>query len=183
MASEFNFITLSSVSREKGLQDFASIAHEIRKSYPEDKCIWIGTGQVPEDLENKEEVIFTGFLEERKKLDLLQQENTIFMLCSYYEGFSVPIAEACLQRVPVICYRIPEIESVYEQHIEYVTCFDRNEFGRKCRSVRRNYRYYRKKADDARRYIIERYSESALLQRMDKALEIGSFHSRRKKIL
>ena len=167
----FNFLTLSSVSWEKGPQDFAVIAHATRSIFSQDRFVWIGTGQVPDDLQHQKEVIFTGFLPEQEKQDLFKKVNNIFILCSRFEGFSVPIAEACLYEIPVICYRIPEIESAYRDHLVYVERFDVGKFIRKCSEVRENYREYCRKARKARAFVIENYSESAFLQRVAAVLE------------
>lgn len=169
---KFSFITISNISWEKGLTDFLQIAKEIRKSFPTDKFVWIGTGQVPEKYQSQTIVQFTGFLSENDKNIFLCKERNIFILCSYFEGFSVPIAEACLFKIPVVCYRIPEITSVYEDHIEYVKCFDTKRFVKKLTKIRKNYYLFKEKAKEARRFVIENYSDSAFLKRVESIIEM-----------
>ena len=146
MVKKFNYLTISSISRAKGVYDFVKLAEEIKKKYPDDKFFWIGTGEIPNNLINNKNIIFLGFVSEKVKNKFLMGKNTIFILCSRFEGFSVPISEACLSEIPVLSYMLPEIVSIYGKNINYVSCFNINEFITKLTMIRNEYPKFKNNA-------------------------------------
>jgi len=171
MAKSFNYISLSSVSIPKGVFDYVELANKIVYKYPSDKFYWIGTGDIPKGLDGRN-VCFTGFLNEKEKKRMLTKSNTIFLNCSHFEGFSVPIAEACLLKVPVLCYKLPELYATYGPHINYVNCYNSNEFFKCLELLRKNFVIYKEKAVLARRFVIENYSAHKFTSKFMNSLEV-----------
>ncbi len=172
MENQFNYITISSISKPKGIYDFAKIAKNMKKTHSKDRFIWIGTGEIPNDIECNNDIQFLRFLSDKQKYNFLYgNTNTIFILCSHHEGFSLPISEACLFEIPVLAYKIPELFSVYKDNINYVQCFNINEFTSKLIEMRENYSTFKKKSITAKQYIIKNFSSDVFIKKMRSIME------------
>lgn len=68
-------------------------------------------------LENK--VIFTGFISEFEKYELLRHSH-IFVLPSLYEGFGIPVLEAMNAETPVLASLVSSIPEVGGDSISYI---------------------------------------------------------------
>jgi glycosyltransferase involved in cell wall biosynthesis len=167
MEKKFNYLTISSISKAKGIEDFVKIAELVKTKYPDDNFLWVGTGNISKNLKSNPNISFLNFPSDREKYRLLNKENTIFILCSHFEGFSMPIAEACLSETPVLTYKIPEIFHTYENYINYVHPFDIKEFVSKLLFIRKNYDKFKKKAIKSRIFVINNFSSYMFIKRMN----------------
>jgi glycosyltransferase involved in cell wall biosynthesis len=65
------------------------------------------------------EVIFTGFVSDYEKNELLRYAK-VFVLPSLYEGFGIPVLEAMEAGVPVVASRVSSIPEVGGKTISYI---------------------------------------------------------------
>lgn len=152
-------------TKGKGIEDFNLIAKQIIDA----EFYWF-CFEVNKSLKKKyHKIIFITDLVKEKLQYFIKKEMDLMVCCSHFEGFCLPIAEAMLLEKPVISYRLPEIESVYFDNIEYVECFDLNEYIDKLKEfiLKNN---YNKDKEKARNFIINNYSPEIVSQRLLKIL-------------
>lgn len=71
------------------------------------------------NLNLEEDVIFTGFVSEWEKQELLRYAN-VFVMPSLYEGFGIPILEAMNSGVPVLASKVSSIPEIGDDTISYI---------------------------------------------------------------
>lgn len=148
-------------TKAKGIEDFSFIAEQIIDAEFYWFCFNVNDG-IKE--KHKRINFIIGLSDEQMKLKI-KEEMGAFISCSHYEGFCLPIAEAILLEKPVFSYKLPEIESVYSDNIEYIKCFDLNEYTNKLKEfISKN--SYNKDKEKARRYIIDNYSPEVVADRL-----------------
>jgi len=67
----------------------------------------------------KNEVVFTGFVSEWEKVELLKHASA-FVLPSLYEGFGIPVLEAMLAGTPVLVSRVSSLPEVGGDAVSYI---------------------------------------------------------------
>lgn len=63
------------------------------------------------DLGIEDKVIFTGYVTEQQKLGLFAEAKALILI-SDNEGFGIPLIEACVNQIPVICSDIPVFHEI-----------------------------------------------------------------------
>lgn len=152
-------------TKAKGIEDFNFIAEQITDVEFHWFCIKVDNATK----EIYKKINFVTGLDDKQMKLKIKEEMEIFISCSHYEGFCLPIAEAILLEKPVFSYRLPEIESVYSNNIEYVECFDLNEYTYKVKKLILNSNCNNDK-EKARNYIINNYSPEIVANRLLKIL-------------
>src|SRR5258708_3078415 len=69
-------------------------------------------------------IFFVKGLNDKKLKKMIMAKIDIFISCSHFEGFCLPVAEAMLLSKPVLCYALDEVKSEFGTNIEYVECFN-----------------------------------------------------------
>lgn len=69
---------------------------------------------------NNEHVIFTGHVSD-EELKVLYKNALMFVFPSIYEGFGIPILDAQLFEIPVICSDISIFREIGKDSVEYST--------------------------------------------------------------
>lgn len=77
------------------------------------------TFQKVNDLGMRQEIIFTGFVSDFEKIELLRNAE-LFVLPSLYEGFGIPILEAMCLGIPVLASQVSSIPEVGGAAISYI---------------------------------------------------------------
>ena len=93
----------------------------------------------------------------------------VFLSCSYFEGFCMPIAEAMLQEKPVIAYKLPELYSVYKKNIMYVKKGDTVKTVKLLKNFKKLYKLDVKASKD---YIVNNYSPEVILNNLLKIVKV-----------
>ena len=148
-------------NREKGIDEF----HQLALKFQEHRFFWFcfKLDDTVKNLYPKIEFLI-GFESDEMK-ERIKQEMDIFVCCSHFEGFSLPIAEAILLKKPVITYALEEIVDVYEDHIEYVKPFQYDTISDRLQKLI-DYGIYQKDLDEARQYVLDNYSPDVVSQRL-----------------
>lgn len=109
---------VGTVEPRKNLKTLIRAFKEIRTEYDIALIIAGGLGwlyddiiQYPEELGIKDEVFFTGYVNERKLLNLYNHAR-VFVYPSLYEGFGLPPLEAMALGIPVVVSDIPPLREV-----------------------------------------------------------------------
>jgi glycosyltransferase involved in cell wall biosynthesis len=104
----------------KGISEFSRIAEQI-----EGACLYWYCYSISSDFKRRyPKVKFVTGLSDVELKKRIYRFMDLFVSCSHFEGFCLPIAEAMMEMKPVISYRLEEIESEFGNNIEYVPCFD-----------------------------------------------------------
>jgi 1,2-diacylglycerol-3-alpha-glucose alpha-1,2-galactosyltransferase len=108
-------LSVATVQKRKGIFDFMEAAKELK----EYSFLWVGNLPDLPTLESKRElekifrgkhdnVIFTGFLEKRKKLNSVYSAADLFLFPTYAETFGLVAVEAASFGLPVLMRDLPE---------------------------------------------------------------------------
>lgn len=152
-------------TQAKGIEDF----HKLATNTKEANFFWFCFKIDEETKEKYKEINFLVGLSNEELKTKIKEEMDLFINCSRYEGFSLPMAEAILLKKPVISYKLPEIERVYEDNIEYVECFNLEEYENKIKSfIFKN--NYNKDKEKAKKFILDNYSPEVVSQKLLKII-------------
>jgi len=136
---KFDSVFMKRIQAVKGALDLVDIWSNVVKSIPSAKLLVIGTGS--NELETLKTQIKKAKLENNIKLAGLIHDfdQKISYLCeskllihpSYEENWAIVVGEAMAAKLPVIAYKLEELESVWRDHITYVNLGNRWEFAEK----------------------------------------------------
>ncbi|MCX6765895.1 MAG: glycosyltransferase family 1 protein [Candidatus Moranbacteria bacterium] len=117
---------------------------EIKHKLPDIKLVIAGNrearnfdakiDEVLKKCDNKQDVIFPGFIDEKDKPALFQLAH-LFVFPSLYEGFGIPVLEAMSRNVPVLVSDIPSAREVAGESAFYFNPFDLDDFSKKLYDV------------------------------------------------
>ncbi|SRR5258706_14717740 len=149
-----NVYFVGAPTQDRGIEEFAYISSSCKSA----KFYWF-TYKISDEIIRKYKTInFIRGLDDKTLRSYIKDNMDIFISCSHAEGFCLPIAEAMLLEKPVLSYALEEVQSVYSDLIEYVTCFDRNEFIKKLLPlINANNQSRIKKYAKAKMYIQDNY--------------------------
>lgn len=152
-------------TQAKGIEDFYKLATNIKEA----NFFWFCFKIDKETKEKYKEINFIIGLSNEELKTKVREEMDLFINCSHFEGFSLPIAEAILLEKAVISYKLPEIEQVYEDNIEYVKRFDLEEYENKIKGFISKNDYNRDK-EKAKKFILNNYSPEVVSKKLLKII-------------
>jgi len=97
----------------------------------------IGIDQVINENNLHEDIIFPGFIDEDDKPAIFKLAN-VFVFPSFYEGFGIPVLEAMVKGVPVLCSDIPSLKEIAENGALYFNLGDLDDFSKKLYDISMN---------------------------------------------
>lgn len=156
-----NIYFVGTPNKEKGIDEF----HRLAVQLPEHKFFWFCfkfDESIKKIYPNIEFLV--GFDSDIMK-EKIKQEMDIFVCCSHFEGFSLPIAEAMLLRKPVLSYALEEIVDVYSDRIEYIQPFEFNVMSSRLGEILKDDTYQRD-LDKAYQYILDNYSPDRVSKKL-----------------
>ena len=103
-------------SQNKGIEDFYYLATNITNI----DFFWFCGAVDPETVARYGDKINFQVGLARDEIFRKIADMQIHCNCSYYESFSLPIAEALILRKPVITYNIDEVHKAFKETIQYV---------------------------------------------------------------
>lgn len=156
-----NIYFLGKPTSAKGIEDF----NYISKKIPEAKFHWF-TFRAPKNLERKyKNITFIQGLEDAVLKKMIKNKMDIFISCSHFEGFCLPIAEAMLLKKPVISYDLEEVVNEFSDTILYVEQFDRMKFIEKLKEVLHSKESI-KNLDHAKEHVEKNFSPSVVTEKL-----------------
>lgn len=100
----------------KGIDDFNKLAGLVKDA----EFYWF-TYYVSKDVLTKyKNIKFIVGLSDQKLKKTISKDMDIFICCSGFEGFCLPLAEAMILKKPVITYPLSEIKQEFLNNVEYV---------------------------------------------------------------
>jgi glycosyltransferase involved in cell wall biosynthesis len=168
------FATVASDEPRKNVGIFCKIAAQFV-----DRANFVVVGQVDGDryMNNEPEMYsnlhFTGYLEDEVKIDIIR--HAIGMIFpSFSEGFGIPIVEAALLAVPVICSNLKVFHELTQNLALYFDPNSPDELVRKIDELLRDPTGYAESARGLRDLVLRRYSKQVMERRLQKTLsELG----------
>ncbi len=99
--------------KNKNIKTIISVFEYLNKFYPEIKLVIVGNkGNAHlDDLKSISNIIFTGFIS-NEDIKVLYKNAYVYLFPSLYEGFGIPILDAQIMEVPIICSDIPVFREV-----------------------------------------------------------------------
>lgn len=109
-----NLVSIGRLSKEKGYLDLIDVFKEVHKKYPDSKLNIIGDGPERKKIETKIQennltdfIILHGF-QERKYINKILKDSSIYLMTSYTESFGLVLLEAFAFGIPCIAYSSAE---------------------------------------------------------------------------
>lgn len=99
------------IDKNKNLHMMISVFEQISKSYKHLKLVIVGRIGNDNISSNNPNILFTGFIS-NKDIKVLYNNAIIYLFPSIYEGFGIPIIDAQLLGVPVLCSDIPVFREI-----------------------------------------------------------------------
>lgn len=124
------------IAIQKGVYDLLYIWRKVVEVFPEAKLAIVGDGpeykalqaMVTKERLNRNIILF-GYLEDNEKIKVLKSSK-MFILPSYEEGWGIVIGEAMASGIPVVCYELSDIKSIWNDNVIWVTKGNKEEFAR-----------------------------------------------------
>ncbi len=111
-------LSVASFNRRKNTARLFEAFNMISEKYPDIKLVFVGKGNDKNFNVNNKNIIFTGYINDDDLIDLYKNA-LIYIFPSLYEGFGIPILEAQLSKVPLICSDIPVFREIAGDGAEY----------------------------------------------------------------
>jgi glycosyltransferase involved in cell wall biosynthesis len=119
---------------QKGLFDLIEIWKRVCKKKPDARLAVVGEGSMMNELVMRiekeglsENIVFHGFLDGRKKFEIIQS-SSVFVFPSTYESFGMAALEAMACGVPVVAYSLAIFQEIYPKGMIKVSTGDVDSF-------------------------------------------------------
>jgi len=108
--------TVARLHRDKGYRDLLDVVPLVVEQAPAARFVWVGEGplrsELVESIEAKNLGSVVHLLGYRADIPRVLAESTIFVLPTYYEGFSFALLEAMQAGVPIVAGDAPGVEEL-----------------------------------------------------------------------
>ena len=111
---------VSRMVRTKGVADAIRAWADVRRAVPDARLVMVGTGperatgtELAERLGISDAIEWRGFVSEDEKRRILS-ESRLFLAPSYEEGWGISVCEALASGVPVVAYRLPVLDELFD---------------------------------------------------------------------
>jgi len=112
-------ISISRLTPKKRVDDLIKAVYLVKKQIPNINLIIVGKGNELDNLKRlvskyrlKENVQFTGYIEDYSNVISMLKKSHIFCLPSILEGFGIVLAESMAAGTPYICSDIPVLKEI-----------------------------------------------------------------------
>lgn len=114
-------LTVGRLNSQKGYNDLVQVIPHIIKDFPDVKFVWVGEGELREDLINKvreyaieDKVLFLGY---RSDVPRLLKAADLFVFPTHYEGQPFALLEAMAQGLPIVTSDASGIPELIENKV------------------------------------------------------------------
>lgn len=115
---------------------------------------------------------FVGIIPDSLKWKLLS-ESKFLVFPSSFEGFGMPPMEALACGITSICSDIPILREVYKDKVEYFEEHNVKQLSEKIKFLLNNSNYCKKKGEEGKKYVIEKFSWKKSAQKIERTLEVN----------
>ena len=154
---KYDICCVARISEAKNPNRFAKIIFEIKKTLPNVKAVWIGDGELRNELENsikklnlENNLFLLGF--KKNPYDYLVQSK-LFMLTSSWEGFGLSVYEALSLGLPCIVSNVGGLSKIVDNECGCL-CADDSDFIRNSINLLNNRKSFEKYSKNAIRKSI-----------------------------
>lgn len=165
-----HFVTVTSDEPRKNIAIFCRVAERFAN-----KANFVIIGQVDGDRymnyepELYSNLHFAGYLDDSEKADVIRcAAGVIFP--SFSEGFGIPILEAAVFGIPVICSNIPVFHEITGNVATYFDPHSADELAMRLNELLDNRMAYAVSALKLRELVLKRFSQQAMQQRLQHTL-------------
>ena len=123
---KYKAVCVGRLDHSKGLNHFVPIWRRVCQIYPQAKLALIGSSSNPDNISSlksqiknnhlQQNIDVLGYLDDQKMKHILSSSQ-IFITPSHEEGWGIAIAEAMFHQLPVVCWNLKNLKSIYQQHI------------------------------------------------------------------
>lgn len=142
---ELTLIFVGRLVKMKGIEDAIRIFAEVKKNDTHAQFWIVGNGDkkyvnklstIIKELELSDSITLFGFVDETKKIDLLQRAHFL-VHTSVREGFGLTVIEASSQGTPVLAYNVPGLKDIIKSGVNgfLFNRGDLKQIAKKCISV------------------------------------------------
>lgn len=131
---KYDAVFMKRVQAVKGALDLPDIWEKVVAKKPRAKLLVIGEGADENELRRKiiekgleKNIELAGVIFDDKIKFAKLAESRIFLLPSYEENWAIVIGEAQAAGIPVVCYKLKELVSVWRDSVVFVAKGDRGE--------------------------------------------------------
>ena len=109
---------IGGLDKNKNVQLILDSFNELNKEFPNLNLVIAGNKGNDSLTSKNPNIIFTGFIS-NEDIKVLYKNALIYLFPSIYEGFGIPILDAQIMGVPVICSDIPVFREVAEDSAQF----------------------------------------------------------------
>ena len=169
------FVYIGRIVEEKGCVMMIEYFRDFKKTYPEYqdiKLVLVGKNSLEEKLTHGNDIILTGFVDDKLKNTLLANACALIMP-SFYESLSLITLEAMLLKIPVIVNRKCEVLYSHIEKSETGKCFtDNAEFSQSLIFyIMQTQNDLVSEGNKAKDYVLKNYSWSSIIYKYNSAIE------------
>ncbi len=137
--SKYEAAFLGRLDPSKGLDDFIPIWKTVCKSLPKAKLVLMGAistdklKKIKEDINKNsltKNIKVLGYVSD-KKLSQVLNSSKIFVFPSHEEGWGIAIAQAMSYGLPIVCWQLKNLKTIFKNNLIYSKPFDINDFSNK----------------------------------------------------
>ena len=115
-------LSVSSMNKNKNIKMLIEAFDIISSKFPEIKLVLVGGKPKVLDylnsLSTNKDIIFTGYVSDQE-LAVLYNNALVYIFPSLYEGFGIPLIDAQLFNLPIICSDIPVFREICQNSVIY----------------------------------------------------------------
>jgi glycosyltransferase involved in cell wall biosynthesis len=109
------------MAHTKGVTDAVQAWAHVRKAVPSARLVMLGDGPerasaaaLAERLAISEAIEWRGFVSQPEQIRAVLSESRLLLAPSYEEGFGISVCEALAAAVPVVAYRLPVLDELFD---------------------------------------------------------------------
>lgn len=159
---------IGGLDRNKNVQLILDAFNEINKEFPNLKLVIAGNKGNDSLISQNPNIVFTGFIS-NADIKVLYKNALIYLFLSTYEGFGIPILDAQLMQVPIVCSDIPVFREVAGKGALY-TKLNIDKIVRNIQKLMNNERIRKEIVNDGLRNV-GRYSTDFILRQIIEVIQ------------
>lgn len=157
---KYDAVFMKRIQSVKGIFDVIEIWQKVIEAKKDAKLLIIGTGPDEEKAKKKVEragmdgnIEFAGEIYDAKEKFTKLAQSKIFVLPSYEENWAIVIGEAMAAGLPVVCYDLKELKTVWQDNYVGASVGNKAQFAKRILELLDDPNLRKKRAEKARKYV------------------------------